>query len=71
MTLSHKTTTLLANTLAPKVAEVIYQSEDFIEFLHEQIPALIESELGEVEQDLLFDLAFMVMERLSLTAIEL
>jgi hypothetical protein len=70
MTLSQKTTTLLANTLAPKIAEQIMQSESFIEYLHEVIPAFVESELGEVEQDLHFDLSMMCMERLALCATE-
>jgi hypothetical protein len=67
MTLSHKAFTILANTLAPKIAEQIMQSESFIEYLHEVIPAFVESELGEVEQDLHFDLSMMVMEKMRLT----
>jgi hypothetical protein len=70
MTLSQKTCTLLANTLAPKIAEQIMQSESFIEYLHEVIPALVDTEVGEMDCDLHFDLSMMVMERLSLVAIE-
>jgi hypothetical protein len=70
MTLSQKTTTLLANTLAPKIAEQIMQSESFIEYLHEVIPAFVDAEVGEMDCDLHFDLSMLVMERLSLVAIE-
>jgi hypothetical protein len=66
MSLSTKTLNLLANSLAPTVAEKIMQSEEFIEFLHTMIPPLIESELGEVEDDLHFDLSLMVMEKMYL-----
>jgi len=66
--LSTKALTLLANTLAPKIAEQIMQSDEFVEFLHEHIPALVDAELGECDCDLHFDLSMMCMERLSLQA---
>ena len=70
MTLSHKAFTILANTLAPKIAEQIMQSESFIEYLHEVIPAFVDAEVGEMDCDLHFDLSMMVMERLALVAVE-
>jgi len=70
MTLSQKTTTLLANTLAPKIAEQIMQSESFIEYLHEVIPAFVDAEVGEMDCDLHFDLSMMIMEKMRLTIYE-
>ena len=67
MSLSTKTLQLLAKTLAPTIAEKIMQSEEFAEFLHTMIPAMIETELGEVEDDVLFDLSLITMEKMSLT----
>ena len=46
------------------------QSDEFVEFLHTMIPALIEAELGEVEDDVLFDLSLITMEKITLTAID-
>ena len=66
--LSTKALSLLANTLAPKIAEQIMQSEEFVEFLHTMIPALVDAEVGECDDDLAFDLSLMCMERLSLVA---
>ncbi len=66
--LSTKTLHLLAKTLAPKVAEVLYGSEEFVEFMHKTIPAVIDAEVGEMDEDMLFDLSLMVMERLDLVA---
>ena len=66
--LNQKTLSLLASTLAPKVAEQLFQSEAFIEFLHEQIPALIDAEIGECDEDLHFDLSMLVMDRMMLKA---
>lgn len=65
--LSNKAIALLANTLAPKVVERIYQSEEFITFLHEQIPAAIDAEAGEMDEALFFDLALCVMDRVRLS----
>jgi hypothetical protein len=70
MALSTKTLQLLAKTLAPTIAEKIMQSDEFVEFLHTMIPALIEAELGEVEDDVLFDLSLITMEKITLTAID-
>jgi hypothetical protein len=46
------------------------QSESFIEYLHEVIPAYVDAEVGEMDCDLHFDLSMMVMERLALVAVE-
>ncbi len=65
--LSTKAITLLANTLAPKVIERIYQSDEFITFLHEQIPPAIDAEAGEMDDELFFDLSLAVMDKVRLT----
>ena len=65
--LSNKTIKLLADTLAPKVVERIYQSEEFITFLHEQIPVAIDAEAGEMNEDLFFDLSMRVMDKVRLS----
>ena len=65
--LSDKTIKLLADTLAPKVIERIYQSDDFITFLHEQIPQAIDAEAGEMDDDLFFDLSLAVMDKVRLS----
>jgi hypothetical protein len=67
MSLSTKTLQLLAKTLAPTIAEKIMQSEEFVQLLHTMIPALVEAELGEVDDDVLFDLSLITMEKMSLT----
>ena len=43
------------------------QSDEFVEFLHTMIPVQVEAELGEVEDDVLFDLSLITMEKMSLT----
>ena len=69
MALSIKALNLLADSLAPKIAEELYSSEAFMEFMHSQVPAIIDSEIGEMDDDLMFDLSLLVMERIILKAI--
>jgi hypothetical protein len=66
MALSTKALNLLADSLAPKIAEELYSSEAFMEFMHNQVPAIIDSEIGEMDDDLMFDLSLLVMERIIL-----
>ncbi len=40
-----------------------------MEFMHNQVPAIIDAELGECGDDMMFDLALMCMERIILKAI--
>jgi hypothetical protein len=69
MALSTKALNLLADSLAPKIAEELYSSEAFVGFMHNQVPAIIDAELGECEDDMMFDLSLLVMERIILKAV--
>jgi len=64
--LSTKGLNLLADALAPKIAEQIMSSEEFIEVLMELIPGLVDAELGECDCDLHYDLSNLVLERITL-----
>jgi len=66
--LSNKAYQMLAQVLTPKVIEQLYSSDEFITFMHENIPAAIKAELGECDEDTLFDLSMCVMDRISLKA---
>jgi hypothetical protein len=69
MALSIKALNILADTLAPRIAEELYSSEAFMEFMHTAVPPIIDAELGECDDDMMFDLALMCMERIILKAI--
>ena len=66
--LSDKAVKILADKIAPEVIESLAMSDAFIEFLHEQIPALIEEKLGEMDEDLYFDISMCVLDKVRLTA---
>jgi hypothetical protein len=65
--LSDKAIKILADHIAPGVIEEIAMSDAFIEFLHQQIPDLIDKRLGECDDDLFFDLGLCVMDKVRLT----
>ena len=66
--LSNKTVNTLAQSLAAEVVGDLYASDAFIEFLHEAIPDLIKTRLGNVDEDLLFELSLATMDKIILKA---
>ena len=66
MALSSQTTSNLASALVPEVIDYIYQDERWCEFMQEVIPDALQDKLGEVDEDLKFDLAMCIMDRICL-----
>jgi len=64
MTLSNATVQNLANALAPEVVAYIYQDERWVDFMQEIVPDAIKENLGDVDDDVLFDLSVCVMDRI-------
>jgi hypothetical protein len=62
--LSNKAYKMLADVLAPRIANELQSSERFIEILHEVVPDLIVNEIGECDDEVLFELALTVMDRI-------
>lgn len=65
--LSNKAIKILADKIAPEIIEELAMSESFIQFLHQHITPLIDDRLGECDEDLMFDLALYVMDKVRLT----
>ena len=57
---------MLANTLAPRIANELQSSEAFVDLMHEVIPDLITQELGEMDEETLFELALCTMDKIYL-----
>ena len=66
MALSCKTISNLADALVPEVIDYIYQDERWCEFMQELVPDALQEKLGEVDEDLKFELAMCIMDRISL-----
>lgn len=66
MALSTQTVSNLASALVPEVIDYIYEDERWCEFLHEIVPDALQNKLGEIDEDLKFDLALCIMDRIYL-----
>jgi hypothetical protein len=64
MALSNQTVLKLADALVPEVIDYIYEDERWVDLLHEIIPDAIQTKLGAVDEDLRFELALCIMDRI-------
>jgi hypothetical protein len=48
------------------VIDYIYQDERWCEFMQQVVPDALKEKLGEVDEDLQFDLAMCIMDRICL-----
>jgi hypothetical protein len=69
MTLSTKAINILAETIAPKAAEALLMSEEWVTLCQDLVPSIVGAEIGECEEDLYFDLSLAVMEHLTIKAV--
>ena len=66
MTLSKKTIRDLADALTEDVVSDIFASESYAEFMQDMIPTVIVNKLGEIDEDVKYDLAMCVMDNISM-----
>jgi hypothetical protein len=66
MALSNQTISKLSDALVPEVIDYIYEDQRWVELMHEVIPDAIQSKLGSVDEDLRFELALCIMDRIGL-----
>ena len=66
MALSNQTISNLASALVPEVIDYIYEDQRWCEFMHEIVPDALKDKLGEIDEDLKFELAMCIMDRISL-----
>lgn len=64
MAFSNKTLIQLSNALAPEVSEAINNSDYFIHFMMEVIPDILQEKMGNIDEDLKYNLSMIIMERI-------
>jgi hypothetical protein len=69
MALSNQTISKLSDALVSEVIDYIYEDGRWCEFMHEVIPDAIVSKLGAVDEDLRFELALCIMDRIGLNGL--
>ena len=66
--LSTKSLNLLADRIAPMVADYIQNDLRFLDVIHETVTDGVADALDETDEEMLFEISLMVFERLALVA---
>ena len=66
MALSNQTISNLASALVSEVIDYIYEDERWCEFMQEVVIDALKEKLGEIDEELKFDLAMCIMDRITL-----
>ena len=64
MTLSNKSIQEIALALVPDVIKYIEEDSRYVDFMQEVIPDAIQSYLGNVDEELKFELSLCIMDRI-------
>ena len=64
MSLSTKTINELAKALVPEVIDYIHSDERYVEFLQTIIPESIQNKLGDIDEDLHYELSLCIIDRI-------
>jgi len=67
--LSTKSLSLLADRIAPMVADFVQNDQRFVELMHDAVMEGVADALDESDEELLCEVSFMVFERLALVAV--
>lgn len=66
MALSNQTVSKLADALSPEVIDYIFNDERWVDFMHEIVPDAVQDKLGDLDEDLMFELSVCIMDRIML-----
>ena len=66
MTLATKSIQEIASALVPDVVKYIEEDSRYVDFMQEVIPDAIQSYLGNVDEDLKFELSLCIMDKICL-----
>lgn len=64
MALSDQTVNNLASALTSEVIDYIYADERWCDFMHEVIPDALQDKLGQIDEELKYELAMCIMDRI-------
>ena len=66
MQLSTQSVSKIADALKPAVLEYIYADEGFTEYLQTVVTEAIRESMGDMDEDLLFELGMLIFDRIEL-----
>lgn len=66
MKLSDASISKIADALKPAVIDYIYEDEGFVEYMQTAVIEGIRSTMGDMDEDLLFELGMLIFDRIEL-----
>jgi hypothetical protein len=66
MKLSNNSISKIADALKPAVINYIHEDSDFVEYMHGAVTEGIRSVMGNMDDELLFEIAMLVFDRIEL-----
>ena len=66
MALSDQSIRALASAITPEIVEEIFASDAYVEFMMEAIPNVIIEKMGDIDDELLGELSFIVFDRINI-----
>ena len=66
MKLSNISVTKIADALKPAVLNYIYEDEGFTEYMQTAVTEAIRDVMGDMDEDLLFELGMLIFDRIEL-----
>ena len=66
MQLSANSVSKIADALKPAVIDYIYADQGYAEYMQQAIATAIHETMGNMDEDLLFDLAMLIFDRIEL-----
>jgi hypothetical protein len=66
MQLSSESVSKIADALKPVVIDYIYEDPEFTEYMHGAIIEAIKGVMGDMDEDLLFQLGMLIFDRIEL-----
>jgi hypothetical protein len=68
MSISNKAINQMARALTPEVIEALFSSDEYIEFMMDNVPVILEDKMGEMDTDFCIELSQCIMDNINLTA---
>ena len=68
MPISNKAINQMARALTPEVIEALFSSDEYIEFMMDNVPVILEDKMGEMDTDFCIELSQCIMDNINLTA---
>ena len=68
MSISNRAINQMARALTPEVIEALFSSDEYIEFMMDNVPDILQEKMGKMDTDFCIELSQCIMDNINLTA---